>query len=164
MQRKHGYWSALFFLTVSFWGSLPIVVCLSQVGRSASIKEGSGRLCLLSSATPITLAAPRCFRGLYVQTNQAPVFPSIISITPISSVSPCSLVLYLLPTNISNIISMHGSRVILKNTFRENEGSWLLKVWDTGIDGRGNVVGDKWIKKECVTEGWWWELTQHRDI
>ena len=131
----------LLYFSCLLLGSLSIVVCLSQVGCSPSIMEGGSSLCLLSSVTPIVLV-PGWFRGLSPQTQQAPGFPSIFSTTPMSSVSPCSLILYLLPTNISNIISMHGSRVILKNTLRENEGSWLLKFLDTGTGGIGNVVGD----------------------
>lgn len=58
----------------------------------------------------------------------------------------------------SNILSMLESKVILKNTLRENEGSWLLKFLGIGTDGIEYVV-EVLEKGECVTRGWRWEPT-----
>lgn len=43
--------------------------------------------------------------------------------------------------------------MILKNTLRENEGSWLLKFLGIGTDGIEYVV-EVLEKGECVTRGW----------
>lgn len=63
----------------------------------------------------------------------------------------------------SNILSMPGSRMILKNILRENERSWLLESLGAGTDGIGNIGGDL-DEGGCVIKGWRWELTHYRDI
>lgn len=63
----------------------------------------------------------------------------------------------------SNIRSMPGSKMILKNIIRENERSWLLEFLGTGTDGIGNIGGDL-DKGGHVTGGWRWELTRYGDL
>lgn len=98
--------------------------------------------------------------GLYFKKNPSThvhdssslsCFPFLIA--PISSVSPCSLIHYLLCKNILKYSLNAWSRMILKNILRENEKSWLLEFLCTGTDGIGNIGGDL-DKGGHVTGGW----------